>query len=286
MHPLWGYTRLARGFQPRHLRIPFVIVLILAATGAAAARQLPGPESQATGTISGVVTNERGEPMKDVQVDTWLRTNGGVLKQLRGAITDAAGSYRITAVPSGDHIVVAHIWHKTTRQGPATADSCVPLAPPPMPGPSPRARVAEEAKHPQGEWFITLPCWIPERAPDDRRTAANERHDDVSRDGVVAGVRGQHCGWRRPRWHRPATASCACDNGPRIESCRRGKRIGKGTEVRLLWPGAPSDVSEDVLTELPLEVPPAGLDDVVVSMASGVTMCGRLRFDARRRDRN
>jgi hypothetical protein len=36
--------------------------------------------------------------------------------------------------------------------------------------------------------------------------------------------------------------------------------------------------SEDVLTTMPLDVPPAGLDDVVVPISSGMTMQGRIRF--------
>ena len=101
-----------------------------------------------------------------------------------------------------------------------------------------------------------------------------------------------------------------------------GKRIGKGSEVRLRLPGSPSDLfehrtwvqpdntfrflgvpagsyvlevqlqeavscdvimrnSEDVLTQMPLDVPPAGLDDVVVQISSGVTMQGRIRFDGK-----
>jgi hypothetical protein len=39
--------------------------------------------------------------------------------------------------------------------------------------------------------------------------------------------------------------------------------------------------SEDVLTQLLLDVPPAGLDDVVVPISSGVTMQGRIRFDGK-----
>jgi len=36
-----------------------------------------------------------------------------------------------------------------------------------------------------------------------------------------------------------------------------------------------------VLTQMPLDVPPAGLDDVVVSVASGLTMTGHIRFEGK-----
>jgi hypothetical protein len=39
--------------------------------------------------------------------------------------------------------------------------------------------------------------------------------------------------------------------------------------------------SEDVPTLMPLNVPPTGLDDVVVQVAAGVTMQGRIRFDGK-----
>ena len=39
--------------------------------------------------------------------------------------------------------------------------------------------------------------------------------------------------------------------------------------------------SEDVLTQMPLDVPPAGLDNVVVLISSGMTMQGRIRFDGK-----
>jgi hypothetical protein len=39
--------------------------------------------------------------------------------------------------------------------------------------------------------------------------------------------------------------------------------------------------NEDVLTQMPLDVPPAGLDDVVVPIASGLTLHGRIRFDGK-----
>jgi len=39
--------------------------------------------------------------------------------------------------------------------------------------------------------------------------------------------------------------------------------------------------SEDVLTEMPLDVPPAGLNDVVVAATSGVSMHGHISFDGR-----
>ena len=275
------------------------------------------------GTISGVVTNDRGEPMKDVQVDTWLRTSNGELKHRNGAITDAAGAYRITAVPGGNHFVVAHVWHNTIRQGPTIADSCFPPVPPPPLGAAPRPAVVEKPKHAEGEWFTILPRWISEPAPDDRgqpRTIPTTMYPSVSEVSQASAVSilGGDDRTGIDLQLRPATTTTI--QGRVVPSA--GKSIGKGTEVRLRWPGAPSDVSEhttwvqpdntfrflgvpagsyvlevqlqevdscdsivrhneDALTQMPLEVPPTGLDDVVVPIASGVTMQGRVRFDGK-----
>jgi hypothetical protein len=101
-----------------------------------------------SGTIGGVVTNERGEPMKEVQVETWWRRTDGQLEHRLGAATDAAGVYRMTTVPPGDHYVVARISHHTLRQGPAMAQPspCAPPPPPAPPGVPSRPVVVEKPK--------------------------------------------------------------------------------------------------------------------------------------------
>ena len=277
------------------------------------------------GTIGGVVTNDRGEPMIDVQVETWLRSRSGHLAHARGAATDASGAYRITAVPAGEHFVVAPVWRSTHRQGPSSAgpSPCVPPTPPPPPGMPPRPVVVEKPKHAEGEWFAGLPRWIPEPAPDARgqpRTIPTTIYPgvtEVSRGSVVSIVGGEE----RTDVDLQLLPTATTTIQGRLVPIP-GKRIGNGSEVRLRLPGAPSDRSEhttwvqpdqtfrfvgvppgsyvlevqlresvscdvtisnsdDVLTHVPLDVPPAGLDNVVVPISSGVTMQGRIRFDGK-----
>jgi hypothetical protein len=105
------------------------------------------------GTISGVVSNDRGEPMREVHIETWRRTSNGQLEHRHGATTDVAGAYRITAVPAGDHFLVARVWHDTMRQGPRVADAspCSPLPPPPPPGAPLRPERIEKPKYAEGD---------------------------------------------------------------------------------------------------------------------------------------
>ena len=274
------------------------------------------------GTISGVVTNDRGEPMNDVLIEIWMRTSDGQLRSDRAVRTNAEGIYRITAVPAGDHFIVAGVWHNTTREGPPGSErpSCSPPVPPLPPGVPPPVEI-EKPKRAEGEWFVTLPRWIPEPAPDDRgqlRTIPTTFYpsvSDLSRATVVS-IRGGDDRTGIDLQFRPTATSTIQG---RIVPLR-GKTIGKGSEVRLRLPGAPSQTSEhrawvqpdntfrflgvppgsyvlemqlqefsgchtivrnsdDVLTQMPLDVPAAGLDDVVVRVASSVLMHGRIRFD-------
>ena len=198
------------------------------------------------GTISGVVTNDRGEPMKDVHIETWRRTGNGQLEHRHGATTDAAGVFRITAVPAGDHFVVARVWHDTMRQGPPVAASaCSPLPPPPPPGVLPRPALVELPKYAEGEWFTTLPRWIPEPAPDDRgqpRTIPTTIYpsvSEVSRAFVVSILGGEDRSGIDLQLLPTATTTIHGRIAP-----LPGKRIGKGSEVRLRLPGSPSDLFE------------------------------------------
>jgi Carboxypeptidase regulatory-like domain len=274
------------------------------------------------GTISGVVTNDRAEPMKEVHVETWLRDSNGMLSHRHGAITDAAGAYRITAVPAGDHFVVARVWHDTMRQGSPTAEPspCSVLPPPPPPGAPSRPAVVEKPKHAEGEWFTSLPRWIPAPGPDDRgqpRTIPTTIYpgvSELSQASAVSILGGDDRTGIDLQLRPTATTTIQGQVVP-----LPGKKIGKGSEVRLRLPGAPSDLpehrtwvqpdntfrflgvaagsyvlevqlqevsscdvtlhnSEDVLTQVPLDVPAAGLDDVVVPISSGLTMHGRIRF--------
>ena len=274
------------------------------------------------GTISGVVTNDLGMPMKEVQVETWLRNSHGRLELGQSATTDAAGAYRITAVTAGDHFVVARVGHYTMRQGPPSAgpSPCSPPAPPPAPGTPRPPAVVETPKHSEGEWFTTLPRWIPEPAPDDRgqpRTIPTTIYPSVSEmsQASVVSVLG---GEDRTGIDLQLRATLTTAIQGRIVALP-GQTIGRGSEVRLRWPGAPADLSEhttlvqpdntfrfvgvppgsyvievqlqesagcdvivrsseDVLTQMPLDVPPAGLDNVVVPIAAGLTVQGRIRF--------
>jgi hypothetical protein len=277
------------------------------------------------GTISGVVTNDRGEPMKEVPVGTWRRSSNGRLEQDGGATTDAAGAYRITAVPAGDHFVVAPVLHTTVRQGPPITEPshCTPPAPPPPPGTPSRPPVVEKPKYAEGEWFTSLPRWIPALAPDDSgrpRTIPTTIYPGVSEvsQASAVSIRGGEDRTGIDLQVRPTATTTIQGRVVPLP----GKKIGKGSEVRLRLPGAPSDLvehitwvqpdntfrflgvpagsyvlevklqesvscdvivsySEDVLTQMPLDVPPAGLDDVVVPITSGVTMQGRIRFDGK-----
>ena len=277
------------------------------------------------GTISGVVTNDRGEPMKEVHVETWRRSSNGWLKQEGGATTNAAGAYRITAVPAGDHFVVAHVWHTTMRQGPPITEPshCAPPVPPPPPGTPSPPPVVEKPKYAEGEWFTSLPRWIPAPAPDDGgrpRTIPTTIYpgvSEVSQATAISILSGEDRTGIDLQF-RPTAATTIQGRVVPLP----GRKIGKGSEVRLRLPGAPSDLvehrtwvqpdntfrflgvpagsyvlevklqesvscdvivsnREDVLTHMPLDVPLAGLDDVVVPIASGVTMQGRIRFDGK-----
>ena len=281
------------------------------------------------GTISGVVTNDRGEPMKEVHVGTWHRTSSGELKHRHGGSTDARGAYRMTAVPAGDHFVVAHVWHDTMRQGPSTgaASPCtefVVVPPPPgTPNQLPIEAPIAKPKHKVGEWFVTLPRWIPEPAPDDRgqpRTIPTVIYPGVT-ELLLASVVSVRSGEDRAGIDLRFQAMPSTSVQGRVVPLP-GRKIGKGSEVRLRLPGAPPDAfehrtwiqpdhtfrflavlpgeyvlevqlqesvscdvivrsTEDVPTEMPLDVPPTGLEDVVVHMTSGVTMQGRIRFDGK-----
>lgn len=374
------------------MRHRFVMVLILAATGAAPAQQVPGVEPQATGTgaITGrVVDAGTNTPVAGARL--WMhQTRGetptGVYPRSEQLTTDSAGAYAFRNLPAGQfsieataegyepgavgqrrpegegawitledgqtfsnatielfrggtisgvvtndrgepmkdvQVVVAHISHNTIRQGPTIADSCFPPVPPPPLGAAPRPAVVEKPKNAEGEWFTILPRWISEPAPDDRgqpRTIPTTMYASVSEVSQASAVSilGGDDRTGIDLQLRPATTTTI--QGRVVPSA--GKSIGKGSEVRLRWPGAPSDVSEhttwvqpdntfrflgvpagsyvlevqlqevdscdsivrhneDVLTQMPLEVPPTGLDDVVVPMASGVTMQGRVRFDGK-----
>ena len=274
------------------------------------------------GTISGVVTNDRGEPMKEVHVDTWWRRSDGRFEHRFGATTDAAGAYRLTAVTAGDHYVVAGVWHHTRRQGPpiASPSPCSPPPPPPPPGSPSHPVVAEKTKYAEGEWFTSLPRWIPEPAPDDRgqaRTIPTTIYPGVSEVSQASAVSVRD-GEERTGIDLQLRPTATTTIHGRVVPLP-GRAIGKGSEVRLRLPGAPSGISEhstwvqpddtfrflgvppgsyelevqlqeaascdvimrnseDVLTRMPLDVPPAGLGDVVVPIASGVTMQGRIRF--------
>ena len=277
------------------------------------------------GTISGVVTNDRGEPMKEVHIETWRRSGNGQLEHRPGAATDAAGAYLLTALPAGDHFVVARVEKGTKRQGPPVAASaCSPLPPPPPPGVLARPAPVEQPKYAVGEWFTDLPRWIPEPVPDSRgqpRTIPTTIYpsvSEVSRALVVSILGGEDRSGIDLQLLPTATTTIQGRIAPPLP----GKRIGKGSEVRLRLPGSPSDLfehrtwvqpddtfrflrvpagsyllevqlqeavscdvimrnSEDVLTRMPLDVPPAGLDDVVVRISSGVTLQGRIRFDGK-----
>lgn len=275
------------------------------------------------GTISGVVTNDRGEPMKEVHIETWLRSGNGRLEYKHGATSDAAGAYRITAVPAGDHFVVARVWHDTVRQGPPSArpSPCTPPLPPPPPGAPSRPTAVEKQAYAEGEWFTSLPRWIPAPAPDDRGqprtipTTIYPNVPEVSQASAVSILGGED----RTGIDLQLRPRAATTVQGRVVPLA-GKRIGNGSEVRLRLPGAPSDLfehrtwvqpdntfrflgvpagsyvlelqlqefvscdvilrnSEDVLTQMSLDVPPAGLDDVVVPISPGVTLRGRIRFD-------
>ena len=275
------------------------------------------------GTISGVVTNDRGEPMKEVYIETWTRTRSGQLKNGHSARTNAAGAYRITPLPAGEHFVVAHVWHDTLRQGPPNPvpSPCSPPVPPPPPGIAPQPLAVEKPKHAEGEWFSRLPRWIPEPGPDDRgrpRTIPTTIYPGVSdlSQALVVSVGGGEERTAIDLQLRPVTTTTVRGQ---IQP-RPGQTIGKGSQARLRLPGGPADSVEhttwvqpdntfrfvdvppgsyvlevqpqesscdvivltDVLTEVSLEVPPGGLDDVVVSMASTVIMEGRIRFDGKK----
>ena len=272
------------------------------------------------GTISGVVTNDRGEPMKEVYVQTWMRTRNGRLKNGHSARTDVTGTYRITPLPAGEHFVVAHISHDTVRQGPPTTvpSPCSPPIPPPPPGMPPRPPVVEKPKHAEGEWFSRLSWWIPEPGRDDRgqpRTIPTTIYPGVSdlSQALVVSVGGGEERTGIDLQLRPVTTTTIRG---RVQPLP-GQTIGKGSEVRLRMPGGPADSAEhmtwiqpdntfrfvdvppgtyilevqpqeavscdvimrtDVLTEVSVDVPPGGLDDVVVPLASTVIMEGRIRF--------
>ena len=275
------------------------------------------------GTISGTVTNDRGEPMNGGHIDTWLQTSNGHLKKGGTAETNAAGAYRISTVAAGDHLVVALVWHHTHRQGPPTAaGSCSPPIPPPPPGAPPRPAVVEKPKHAEGEWFMDLPRWIPEPGPDDRgnpRTILTTMYSGVSEWSQASPVSIREGEERTgiDLQFRPVTATTVQGRIVPLP----GEKIGNASEVRLRLPGAPPDVSEHttriqpdntfrflavspgpyvievqlqeascdvitrnsdaVLTALRLDVPPTGLDGVIVPMSTGVTMQGRIRFDGK-----
>jgi len=178
----------------------------------------------------------------------------------------------------------------------------------------------EKPKHAVGEWFTTLPRWIPEPAPDNRgapRTVPTTIYPGVSELSeafAVSILEGEDRTGIDLQFRPTATATVRGRIVP-----LPGKKIGKGSEVRLRLPGAPSDLSEhttwvqpdntfrfvgvppgsyvlelqlqeagscdviirnreDVLTQMPLDVPLAGLDDVVVPVSSGAMMQGRIRF--------
>ena len=274
------------------------------------------------GTIAGIVRNDRGEPMREVHVETWFRTGSGRLEYRHGAITNEAGIYRITAVPAGDHFVVGRVWHHTIRQGPPNATSpCNPPVPPPPDGAPKRPAPVEKPKYAEGEWFTRLPRWIPEPDPDDQgqpRTIATTIYPGVSEVSQASVVRilGGEDRTDIDLQFRPTHATSIKGRIVPLP----GKRIGKGSEVRLRLPGAPSDLiehttwvqpdntfrflgvpagtyvlevqpqeavecdvivrhAEDVRTQMELDVPPTGLDDVIVHMTAGAAMHGGIRFE-------
>jgi hypothetical protein len=188
-------------------------------------------------------------------------------------------------------------------------------------GDDPASGAGEKPKYAEGEWFTTLPRWIPEPAPDDRgrpRTIPTTIYpgvSEVSRASVVRIATGEDRVGIDLQFRPTATTTIQGRIVP-----LPGKRIGRGSEVHLRLPKAPSNLSEhttwvqpdntfrfvgvpagsyvlevqlqeaascdvivrnseDVLTQMPLDVPPAGLEDVLVHIASGVTLQGRIRFE-------
>lgn len=313
-----------------------VIALLFSAAGVAAAQQVVSSgislqegqtSSNATtervrvGTISGVVTNDRGEPMPGVHVGIWPRIGNSQFGYLNHGVTNAGGAYRITDVPAGDYFVVAGVWHFTFRQGPPTTkpSPCSPPPPPPPPqgalpssppAPSLPAPIAKPQRA-EGEWFTDLPRWIPEPEPDERgqpRTIPTTIYPGVSNmsQASVLSVRGGENYTGIDLQLLPTRTTTV--QGRIVP--QPGQKIGRSSEVRLRLPGAPPRVSEhvtwvqpdhtfrflgvppgsyvfelqlqeaiacDVVDEhggpmnMPLDVPLAGLDDLIVPMSSDTT---------------
>ena len=217
------------------------------------------------GTISGVVTNDRGEPMKDVHIGTWTRTRTGQLKSGHSARTDAAGAYRITLLPAGEHFVVAQISHDTVLQGPPNTrvSPCSPPIPPPPPGMPPRSAPVEKPKHAEGEWFSRLSRWIPEPGPDGHgrpRTIPTTVYPGVSdlSQALTVSVRGGEERTAIDLQLRPVTTTTIQG---RIQPLP-GQTIGRGSEVRLRLPGGPAGLPEHLTWVQPdhtfrfMDVPP------------------------------
>jgi TonB-linked SusC/RagA family outer membrane protein len=74
----------------------------------------PAVQAQATGTITGVVTSQTGQPLAGVQVS--------IPGTARGALTRSDGQYLITGVPAGQHRV------RATRVGYGAAEETITLA--------------------------------------------------------------------------------------------------------------------------------------------------------------
>ena len=272
------------------------------------------------GTISGIVTNDRGEPMRGVHVGTWQRIGNGELKASFGGETDASGAYRISPVLAGDYFVLAGIWHATVLQAPPDFPPCTVPAPLP-PGAPPRPPVKPE--HADGEWFTRMSQWIPEPGPDAEgraRTVPSTMYPGVSEvsQAQVVTILGGEDRTGIDLQLRPTTTTTI--HG-RVEPLP-GQRVPKGSEVTLRFQGAPPDTtehttqvqadktfrfmgvppgqyvlelqlqeqtscdsivrsSEDIPTEMFLDVPATGLTNLVVEAATGKTLKGQIRFDGK-----
>jgi len=80
-------------------KICLIMLIVLVAAGSVFA---------ASGTISGVITGENGDPI--IGVNVWLK--GTTI----GASTRIDGSYRIIGIPNGDYqIIAAHIGNRSVE---------------------------------------------------------------------------------------------------------------------------------------------------------------------------
>lgn len=286
-------------------------------------------------TISGVVLNEKNEPLTGVDVEAWRRVSvGGVPvfdHQVLSSRTDEHGVYRIHDLAPGEYVVVLRVLHETRRvtvEPPSS--SCVPAVPPPDPAPGttpatiPMQTVRfSPAAHerPPGTIYGTLPRGLPRPADTDGQPRTYEtlffpNATDVSqaeRMRLGAGAARSNVDFQlravtpvalRGRLVRPSRR--AIGNRTRV-TLRRAEGSpdhaidasasldekqsftfadvppGRYTLEVTLASGTGCDViihaADDVVTRMPVDVTRDGLDDLVVPVAEGLSVSGRVVFN-------